>query len=171
MPTLVNIATFPQLAGRPREKFPGWSAHMRDLHERRYDTVRAARDAGIPVYVGTDAGGSLAHGLVATEVARARAGRVHGHPRPCDGRRWAARTGSAARAEEGAQADLVVYAADPREDLAALAAPSLVVLRGTPRFLTAGGRSGGLGSLCERRPGRRLASMTASSRSRASSPR
>ena len=30
---------------------------------------RAARDAGIPVYVGTDAGGSLPHGLVATEVA------------------------------------------------------------------------------------------------------
>ena len=29
-------------------------------------------------------------------------------------------------------ADLVVYADDPREDLAALAAPSLVVLRGIP---------------------------------------
>ena len=36
---------------------------------RRYDTVRAAYDAGIPVFTGTDAGGSLAHGLVAEEVA------------------------------------------------------------------------------------------------------
>ena len=31
-----------------------------------------------------------------------------------------------------AEADLVVYPQDPREDLAVLAAPSLVVLRGRP---------------------------------------
>ena len=29
-------------------RFPRWSAHMRRLHERRYDTVRAAYDAGHP---------------------------------------------------------------------------------------------------------------------------
>ncbi|CAO0837889.1 Amidohydrolase family protein OS=Streptomyces microflavus OX=1919 GN=G3I39_04435 PE=4 SV=1 [Streptomyces microflavus] len=69
VPTLVNIATFPDLAAGGEAKFPRWSAHMRQLYERRYDTVRAAYDAGIPVYVGTDAGGSLAHGLVAGEVA------------------------------------------------------------------------------------------------------
>ncbi|CAM5515896.1 Amidohydrolase OS=Streptomyces alboniger OX=132473 GN=CP975_07865 PE=4 SV=1 [Streptomyces alboniger] len=40
---------------------------MRRLHERRYDTVRGAYDAGIPVFVGTDAGGTLPHGLVASE--------------------------------------------------------------------------------------------------------
>ena len=34
--------------------------------------------------------------------------------------------------EEGEEADLVVYPEDPREDLAALASPSLVVLRGRP---------------------------------------
>ena len=60
VPTLVNIATFPQLAAGGEAKFPRWSAHMRRLHARRYDTVRAAYDAGIPVFVGTDAGGSLA---------------------------------------------------------------------------------------------------------------
>jgi imidazolonepropionase-like amidohydrolase len=69
VPTLVNIATFPHLAAGGDTKFPRWSAHMRRLHERRYDTVRGAYDAGIPVFVGTDAGGSLAHGLVADEVA------------------------------------------------------------------------------------------------------
>ena len=48
---------------------------MRDLHARRYETVRAAHDAGMPIYLGTDAGGSLPHGLVADEVAElARAG-------------------------------------------------------------------------------------------------
>lgn len=69
VPTLVNIATFPDLAAGGEARFPRWSAHMRQLYDRRYDTVRAAYDAGIPVYVGTDAGGSLAHGLVAGEVA------------------------------------------------------------------------------------------------------
>lgn len=54
VPTLVNIATFPQLADGGDAKFPRWSAHMRRLYERRYDTVRAAYDAGVPVYVGTD---------------------------------------------------------------------------------------------------------------------
>jgi len=69
VPTLVNIATFPRLAAGGDTKYPRWSAHMRRLYERRYDTVRGAYDAGIPVFVGTDAGGSLPHGLVAAEVA------------------------------------------------------------------------------------------------------
>ena len=32
--------------------------------------MRAAHEAGVPVYVGTDAGGSLPHGLVAQEAAQ-----------------------------------------------------------------------------------------------------
>ena len=59
----------PQIAEPAREKFPDYHRHMLDLHARRYATIAAAREAGIPVYVGTDAGGSLPHGLVATEVA------------------------------------------------------------------------------------------------------
>ena len=43
-------------------------------------------------------------------------------------RSWLRRPGL----EEGAPADLVVYPADPRTDVAVLAAPSLVVLRGRP---------------------------------------
>lgn len=69
VPTLVNIATFPGLAAAGEARYPRWSAHMRRLHETRYETVRAAYDAGIPVFTGTDAGGSLAHGLIADEVA------------------------------------------------------------------------------------------------------
>ncbi|MGO4418761.1 amidohydrolase family protein [Streptomyces sp. MCAF7] len=69
VPTLVNIATFPKLAKGGEGKFPRWADHMRRLHERRYDTVRAAYDAGVPIYTGTDAGGSLPHGLVGQEVA------------------------------------------------------------------------------------------------------
>ncbi|MET9848584.1 amidohydrolase family protein [Streptomyces ossamyceticus] len=131
VPTLVNIATFPKLAEGGEARFPVWSAHMRNLYERRYDTVRNAYDAGIPVFVGTDAGGSLPHGLVADEVAelvkagipslRALAATTW------DARNWLGRPGL----EEGAPADLVVYAEDPRDDVRALAAPLRVVLNGT----------------------------------------
>ncbi len=130
VPTLVNIDTFPHIAEPAREKFPDYHRHMIDLWERRYATIADARDAGIPVYVGTDAGGSLPHGLVATEVAHlAHAGFTTSEA--LDAACWGARSWLGwPGLEEGEEADLVVYADDPREDLAALAAPSLVVLRG-----------------------------------------
>ncbi|MEU9775341.1 MULTISPECIES: amidohydrolase family protein [unclassified Streptomyces] len=130
VPTLVNIATFPHLADGGEARFPRWAAHMRRLHERRYDTVRAAYDAGVPVFVGTDAGGSLAHGLVADEVGElVRAGipPVEALSATTWGaRRWLGRP----VLEEGAPADLVVYDEDPRADVRALAGPRRVVLNG-----------------------------------------
>ena len=130
VPTLVNIATFPKLAAGGDERFPRWSAHMRRLHERRYDTVRSAYDAGIPVFVGTDAGGSLAHGLVAAEVAEL----VKAGIPPVEAlaaTTWAARAWLGRPAlDEGAPADLVVYDDDPRADVRALAGPRRVVVNG-----------------------------------------
>ncbi|MEV6107313.1 amidohydrolase family protein [Streptomyces sp. NPDC051940] len=130
VPTLVNIATFPALADGGEAKFPRWADHMRRLHERRYDTVRSAYDAGIPVYAGTDAGGSLAHGLVAQEVQELVAA---GLPVTAalsaaswGAREWLGRPGL----EEGEPADLVVYEADPRADPRVLSAPRRIVLRG-----------------------------------------
>ncbi|MFI9271753.1 amidohydrolase family protein [Kitasatospora sp. NPDC052896] len=132
VPTLVNIATFPKLADGGEAKFPTWSAHMRRLHERRYDTVGAAHDAGVPIFVGTDAGGSLPHGLVAEEVAElVKAGLSPNEALSAaswGARRWLGRDGLT----EGAAADLVVYAEDPRADVRVLADPKLVVLRGQP---------------------------------------
>lgn len=130
VPTLVNIATFPSLADGGEAKFPDWAAHMRRLHERRYDTVRNAYDAGISVFVGTDAGGSLPHGLVAAEVAElAKAGIP-----PLEAlaaTTWKARAWLGRPAlEEGAPADLVVYGSDPRADVRVLADPLRVVLNG-----------------------------------------
>ncbi|MGW3207469.1 amidohydrolase family protein [Streptomyces sp. NPDC001135] len=130
VPTLVNIATFPRLAAGGDTRFPRWSAHMRRLHERRYDTVRGAYDAGIPVYVGTDAGGSLAHGLVAAEVAELVTAGIPAvaavSATSWGARAWLGRPGL----EEGAPADLVVYEGDPRADVRVLAAPRRVVLNG-----------------------------------------
>ncbi|MGN6636670.1 MAG: amidohydrolase family protein [Oryzihumus sp.] len=130
VPTLVNIDTFPAIAASAEEKFPLYAKHMRDLHARRYETVAAAHDAGIPIYLGTDAGGSLPHGLVAAEAAElVRAGLPAEQALEAaawGARRWLGRPGL----EEGAEADLVVYAADPREDIGTLAHPTHVVLRG-----------------------------------------
>jgi imidazolonepropionase-like amidohydrolase len=130
VPTLVNIATFPAIAEPAREKFPDYHRRMIDLHTRRYATVAAAHEAGIPVYVGTDAGGSLPHGLVAQEVAElVRAGLSPLHALGAGtwaARDWLGRPGL----EEGAAADLVVLGDDPRRDVRVLAAPQRIVLRG-----------------------------------------
>ncbi len=130
VPTLVNILTFPGIAAAADEKFPRYAAHMRRLFDARHDTVRDAYDAGVRLYAGTDAGGSIAHGLVAEEVLELHAA---GLPplaalsAACWGARdWLGRPGLA----EGAQADLVVYDRDPRQDLTVLRAPAAVVLRG-----------------------------------------
>jgi imidazolonepropionase-like amidohydrolase len=132
VPTLVNIATFPSIAAAGEAKFPRYARHMRNLHERRYATVAAAHEAGVPVFVGTDAGGSLPHGLVAAEVAElVRAGLpplAALSAASWAAREWLGRPGL----DEGAPADLVVYAEDPRADVRVLADPHCVVLRGTP---------------------------------------
>jgi imidazolonepropionase-like amidohydrolase len=133
VPTLVNIASFPSIADAGEARYPAYARHMRELHQRRYATVAAARDAGVPVFVGTDAGGSLPHGLVAAEVAElVTAGLTPSEAlaAAC----WSARTWLGRPAlEEGAPADLVVYDADPRRDPAVLAHPKAVVLRGVVR--------------------------------------
>jgi imidazolonepropionase-like amidohydrolase len=130
VPTLINIETFPGIAAAAEAKFPRYAEHMRALHARRHDTVRAAYEAGIAIYAGTDAGGSLAHGRIADEVVELAAA---GLP-PVDAlsaatwsaRAWLGRDGLT----EGAQADLVVYDEDPRARLDVLRAPARVVLRG-----------------------------------------
>lgn len=130
VPTLVNIATFPGIAAAGEAKYPAYAAHMRRLWERRYDTVRDARDAGVAVYTGTDAGGSLPHGLIAQEVAELVAAGLPAvealGATTWRARAWLGRQGL----EEGAPADLAVYAEDPRADVRVLADPRQVVLRG-----------------------------------------
>jgi imidazolonepropionase-like amidohydrolase len=103
---------------------------MRRLHERRYDTVRNAYDAGIPVFVGTDAGGSLAHGLAGAEVGELVTAGIPPVEALAAGtwtaRAWLGRPGL----DEGAPADLVVYDEDPRADVRVLTSPRRVVLNG-----------------------------------------
>lgn len=130
VPTLVNIETFPQIVAPAQEKFPEYHRHMLELHERRFETIAAARDAGIDVYVGTDAGGALPHGLVAQEMELfTRAGFSNIEALAAGtwaARDWLGRPGIT----EGEDADLVVLADDPREDVRACGTPEHVILRG-----------------------------------------
>jgi len=130
VPTLINIDTFPSIALGGAEKFPKYAAHMRALYATSRDRIRSAWEAGIPIYTGTDAGGSLPHGLVRDEV-RALIGA--GIPQAdvialasWGGREWLGMRGLV----EGAEADFVVYGEDPRVDLATLYRPLRTVLRG-----------------------------------------
>lgn len=131
VPTAMQLNNFPGYAEQAGEKFPAYAATMRDLHARRRDTIMAAYEAGVPIYAGTDAGGVLPHGGIAGEVAELASYGIAAHD-ALGAASWSARAwlGLNATLEEGAPADLVVYDADPRQDLATLRSPSRVVLRG-----------------------------------------
>jgi imidazolonepropionase-like amidohydrolase len=103
---------------------------MRRLHASSRDRMRAAYEAGVPIYAGTDAGSLLEHGRVVDEVrelALAGMSTVDAlGAASWRAREWLGLPGI----EEGAPADLVVYDADPLADLAALVEPGRIVLKG-----------------------------------------
>lgn len=129
VPTLINIDTFPEIADSAG-KFPIYAAHMRDLHARVRRTVANAHDAGVPIFAGTDAGGSIRHGRIADEIAALSGAGLSNHDAlgaaSWNARTWLGRPGIAA----GAPADFVVYQEDPRINPAALTEPQYVILRG-----------------------------------------
>jgi imidazolonepropionase-like amidohydrolase len=130
VPTLINIDTFPGIAASAEQKFPAYAAHMRALHGSSRQRIRDAFEAGVPIYTGTDAGGSLPHGLIREEVtALVDAGLPQAEviaQASWRAREWLGFEGLT----EGALADLVVYDADPRRELATLYAPRRIVLAG-----------------------------------------
>jgi imidazolonepropionase-like amidohydrolase len=129
VPTLINVNTFPAIA-ESAGRFPAYAQHMRRLHARAVEMVRTAYQAGVPIFAGTDAGGSLEHGRIAEEVRALYEAGLSGHD-AVGAASWRAREFLGRPAlEEGAPADLVVYEEDPRKDTAILADPSRIVLRG-----------------------------------------
>ena len=131
VPTVVQLDNFPKYAAAGSAKFPTYSNHMLDLWQRRRETIGAAHEAGVPIYAGTDAGGVLPHGLVAAEVIELATYGLSAEE-ALGAASWKARTwlGLAGTLDEGAEADFVVYDADPLDDLAILKHPRRVVLRG-----------------------------------------
>lgn len=131
VPTMINIRTFGGIAEQARAKFPGYADHMIALRDGFPGVVRAAHEAGVPIYVGTDAGGGIRHGLAAEEMLL-----LHEAGIPAAdvlaaaswrAREWLGFPGLV----EGGLADLVVYPADPRVDISVVRHPQRIVLRGT----------------------------------------
>jgi imidazolonepropionase-like amidohydrolase len=130
VPTLVNVENFPDFAAAGEKKFPTYASTMRRLYAQSGSVVRAAFEAGVPVYAGTDAGGGIDHGLVGDEIRALHSAGLPAEAALAAGS-WAARAWLGLPCiEEGAPADVVVYDADPRSDLDALAHPQLMILRG-----------------------------------------
>ncbi|HLS75059.1 MAG TPA: amidohydrolase family protein [Actinomycetaceae bacterium] len=129
-PTLLQVGNFAEIAEQAGAKYPVYAARMRAMHERRYEQVRAFHEAGVPLLMGSDAGGTIEHGSLPAELAEvARTGVPV--PDVVAAASWRARTLlGVAGVVEGASADVVVYPEDPREDLTVLTRPSAVVLRG-----------------------------------------
>ncbi|AGZ45528.1 amidohydrolase family protein [Actinoplanes friuliensis] len=130
VPTMINIKTFGGIADQARPKFPGYADHMLALRDGFPQVVASAYEAGVPIYVGTDAGGSIRHGLAAEEMlllheAGIPAGDVLAAA-SWRAREWLGFPGLV----EGGLADLVVYETDPRQDLRVVRAPQRIVLRG-----------------------------------------
>lgn len=129
VPTLINIENFPAFADAA-SKFPLYAAHMRDLYTRCYPRMAAARDAGVRIYAGSDAGSTVEHGRIADEVEALK--KIGMSPTDAlgaacwDARLWLGRPGSS----PGATADLVCFTDDPRGGPGILSNPSLVILRG-----------------------------------------
>jgi imidazolonepropionase-like amidohydrolase len=133
VPTMLNVDRFEGIAAQAEEKFATYAAHMRRLAKRFPSVVAKAYEAGVPIYVGSDAGGGIEHGRAADEMLRLheqagmstmdvlRAG-------SWGARAWLGFPGLTA----GGLADLVVYDEDPRTDLRVLRSPRVVVLRGRP---------------------------------------
>lgn len=131
VPTLLNVRTFGRIAAQAEAKFPTYAAHMLALRDRLPGVVRKAHEAGVPIYVGTDAGGTVEHGMAAREMLLLaetaglsnldvlRAG-------SWGAREWLGFPGLV----EGGLADLAVYEQDPRKDLRALLNPLALILRG-----------------------------------------
>jgi len=130
VPTLINVERLPEFAAAGATKFPAYHSRMMRLHGTAKARVRAAYEAGVAIYAGTDAGGGITHGQIAREVLA-----LHEAGLPAEAAlgaaSWLARDWLGRQCvDEGAPADLCVYDTDPRVDLSVLAAPARIVLRG-----------------------------------------
>lgn len=129
VPTVVNVGNFDKFADQAT-KYPVYAARMRRLKQSAAQRLRDVFDDGIPLYVGTDSGGQLPHGIVVDEMLAMRDAGLPALDVLAAGswkaRDWLGLPGLV----EGAPADFVVYDEDPRVDLGVLRAPRRIVVRG-----------------------------------------
>ncbi|UBU18501.1 amidohydrolase family protein [Nonomuraea gerenzanensis] len=133
VPTMSAIATFRSIAAVAEARHPRYAAHLRDLSAGFGSLVRAAHEIGVAVYVGTDAGCDVRHGLIAQEMLALHRTAGLSATQVLGAASWRAREWLGLDVlEEGSPADFVVYDTDPREDLTAVRQPRRIVLNGVP---------------------------------------
>ncbi|WP_238419080.1 amidohydrolase family protein [Gordonia sp. 'Campus'] len=129
VPTMIQVENFPGIADGA-DRFPTYAAHMRALHAGAPKVFEAAREAGVRVFAGTDAGGFVEHGRIVDEIEALAAvglGAAGAIDAASTGaRRWL----GADVLDDGHRADFVVYAENPCEDLGVLRHPVAVVSTG-----------------------------------------
>lgn len=128
--SLLQVEHFADIAAQARPKFPAYANRMSAMFDRRYEQVLALYNAGVQILVGTDAGGTIAHGQIAhecQELVRA------GIPAPdvvgfatYKARDFLGHPGIV----QGAPGDAVVYTGDPRVDITEFTRPLAVILGG-----------------------------------------
>lgn len=129
-PTVLQIESFERFAEQGERKYPRWAATMRAMYATRWEHLRSIVAAGVQLLPGGDTGGEQPHGSMPRELALwPRMGLTPAQV--LDLATWCARDFLRLPSlEDGAPADLVVYARDPRRDLTVLEHPAAVVLRG-----------------------------------------
>ncbi len=66
--TMLQVDRFEEIAASAT-RYPLYAARMRQMHAGRHQHVRDLFDAGVPILVGTDAGGTITHGRLPDEAA------------------------------------------------------------------------------------------------------
>ncbi|GAA3040933.1 amidohydrolase family protein [Gordonia defluvii] len=131
VPTMIQVENFPGIADGA-DRFPRYQANMLGLYARAGEVLAAAREAGVRIFAGTDAGGFVEHGRIVDEVdALVALGMPAGaalDAASAGARRWL----GAGVFDDGDRADVLVLDADPREDLSTLRRPREIICAGIP---------------------------------------
>lgn len=132
-PTLMQVSLFPSFSAAAGAKYPIYASTMAQLYARHEDTLQRFLDAGIQLLPGTDAGGYQAHGHLAKELGLWTSMGLNAEE-IIDLATWKAREYLGVPGlSDGADADLVVFDRDPREDITVLENPTAVYYRGQTR--------------------------------------
>ncbi|MFT3714892.1 MAG: amidohydrolase family protein [Gordonia sp. (in: high G+C Gram-positive bacteria)] len=129
VPTLIQVENFPSIADGA-DRFPVYQANMRALYAAAHDVFAAAREAGVRMYAGTDAGGFVDHGRIVDEIeALTGIGMTPEQALSASSvapREWL----GAGVLDHGDRADFLVLDANPLDDPSTLRRPTHIVVGG-----------------------------------------
>ncbi|MDR0626402.1 MAG: amidohydrolase family protein [Bifidobacteriaceae bacterium] len=131
VPTMIQREHFTEIAAGGQGRFPVWERHFLRMYAERFAQAKQLYDSGVKLLVGSDESTNIPHGIYCTETDLMAMAGI-----PSEAIVEAASYGArdflgVPGIEEGASADLVVYASDPRQNVAVLRAPQAIVLRGS----------------------------------------